>query len=585
MFIQTLARILADKFNLDVRYSDTSRTFSIGRRKDGSLCVTLASRLLEAKGEHEEAIGALFRGALAHEALGHGYHTDFSDDADTKEGTYAHSLANAFEDVRIESLAPARFIGARRILADMVAMLEADNFWGMPQNDDWQGALLIGLLRKYRWKILKQPLDVALTERMLQQAIQAIGEDVFRQVDSLAESACRSASTKEVSGFADQIVRLLRQQQQSQQQDQKQKPQQGKKDGKPEETSNQGDKGKQDAAGTPQGEPGKSDQGDPAQSDGAPPSDGDGDSNAASQGDKDCGKPKAPGSGKARSDFDDSRAYRVDVEAATEATEDPTNGKVRRSGLSASLDDRSESTPKLPPYVQRQLNNRIVARMAAKLENALRSVVEDADDDASEFGRLDMTKLPAITSGYETLPFLSDGKPGRGIDTEIMLVFDQSSSMNDLGVPYLRELLHASLTALSRYAPDLGISVATFNTNAVLLVKPGTFVRHNARTVPSAYHPHGGTTWSNSVATLVPILAQSHRHRKVLLTVTDGRVEASPNPALMRDIAYHGIGCRFVSIGHSLPAGFDGVVCKDTQESFADAFCEAIVQCIPREAA
>lgn len=626
MFIQTLARILADKFNLEVRYSSVAKTFSIGKRPDGRLVITLASALLEARGEREEAIGTLFRGALAHEALGHGYHTTFEESAMAKEGVYARGLANCFEDVRIEALAPERFVGARRLLADMVRELEASGFWAMPELDNWQGALACGLLRKYRWKILRQPLDVDLTERMLNQAIATIGPELFRQVDSLAESACRAGSTAETSDYADQIVRLLRTAE-------PQVPQLAPPQGKPSPEQSGDDENQSDGSGgdnngddgnegtddsTSGDESSGKDKGGEDSTEGAGnggSSDGsEGDDEAESAGssnqpgdtDQDCDQPGVGnqpeqgddekddsqarnGHGRSRSDsppapFNPEQECRLDIEAAMDEAMDPSNDNVTTAGLLASFDDLTHSIDNIPNVMDVGASARLAGRIAAKLGDALRSITEDADDDESDRGRLDLGRLPAILAGATQTPFTVDGRPGRGINTELMLVMDQSSSMASLGKAFLRDLLCASLTSLGRFSPDLGVSFATFNTGSTLMIRPGRHITPSlAAKVASAYSPSGGTSWARSVAPLVPILAQSHRTRRIMLTITDGQTEASMHEGLVRDLRHYDIGCRFVSIGHPLHKGFEGISCENTPASFADAFCRAILATLPPE--
>lgn len=197
-------------------------------------------------------------------------------------------------------------------------------------------------------------------------------------------------------------------------------------------------------------------------------------------------------------------------------------------------------------------------------------------------GRLDMSRLPAIAAGMAHEPFLVDGNPGRGIDTEIMLLMDASGSMKNLGRDFLCRLLRSSALALARFSPDLGVSVATFAEQSRILVKPGQRITPRlASVLPTAYYPGGGTEWSVSVIPLVPLLAQSRRRRKILLTVTDGRIDSTPNSGLMRDMASHGIECRFVSIGNRLPLGFDGVECSAEANSFAKAFCDTILASLP----
>lgn len=623
MFIQTLARMLAAKFNLVVEFSPTVQTFSIGRRPDGSLVVTMATRVLEAKQENEEAIGVLFRGALAHEALGHGYHTDFSEEALAKEGPFARSLANAFEDVRIEALAPARFLGAKRLLAEMAETLDRDlQFWSV-EDDDWQACLLIGLLRKYRTQILHQALDQAKTERQLAVAKAALGVELFARVDALAEAACQSGSTAEVSATADEIVRVLRAAQpqsspptpQSSVSDSGNRGEDG--DASAQDGAADGEQGADESAsesraaesGNSAGEgqesgakcgPGSDNNGaaDEGGAEGAAANGGeagheageeagkadgeaDGD-NAAGQGRgtgaEDCANAGVPALG-----FDENKECNVDVEAGINAVSNPRGDYLEATNLDANRSrDDSESLLQVANEIALQQPDKLVQRIASRLGEVVRSITDDADDEEADMGRLDMARLPAIAAGMAHEPFLVDGNPGRGIDTEIMLLMDASGSMRKLGRDFLCRLLRSSALALARFSPDLGVSVATFAEDSRLLVKPGQRITPRlASALSTAYYPGGGTEWSVSVIPLVPLLAQSRRRRKILLTVTDGQIDSTPNSGLLRDMAIHGIECRFVSIGNQLPLGFDGVECAAEANSFANAFCDTILASLP----
>lgn len=560
MFVQTLARILAAKMNVRVVYDHTISTFKIGSDKDGSLVILLAANILETAGENVDAV---LRGALAHEALGHGYHTDFSSLA--TKGEYAMSLANAFEDVRIEQLAPARFPGARRILAQMVEVLDRDfGFWDAPPADDWQESLLIGLLRKYRSKILGHPLDPRVTQVILDQAIPVIGEDLFRKVDHLAETACRSASTQEVNEAADAIVVLLTDAQKKNQGQGGDKPQDGdasksQGNGKGDQSQGNGDRNNPSQPG------GKNNQvGNPGQGGNS------GEGSGTPQGGTPQGRNGTP--------FDPSKKVSRDIESALESVSNDRNA-VQQAGVSAyHFVDKSDEPHEEGTLDTTETNGALVRRISARLEEAVRSVTEDADDEEADVGRLNVSMLPTIVTGTSCRPFIEDGAPGPGIDTELMLLVDSSRSMDDLGEPLIRQLLKASLTALARLAPDLGTCVAFFSEGSKLMASPGQRLTPlKINDVASRYYARGGTAWEQSIVPLIPVLATSRRRRKILLTVTDGQLARSVTPAVMREMRTQGIECRFLSIGLALPEVYEGVRCDATPEAFAKSFCDTIL--------
>lgn len=576
MFLQTLARILADKMHLEVIYNPGINTFAIGKDTNGKLTIHLATRILDTAGENVDAI---LRGALAHEALGHGYYTAMDELA--KNGRFALSLANAFEDVRIETLAPERFPGARRLLANMVDVLQKDfGFWQPAPLEDWQSNLVKGLLLKYRNKILGQPVNMDNCSIMIEQSVlPALGEDLFKKIDHLAETACRAATTKEVNDAADAIVELLNHevpQPEEEPQSSKDEDPDPKKDDSDEE-GDENDQGKADNG--EEGDPGQEDpsDGQPSQDDcegdaGTDPNTG------GSEADPQPGKPNPggkPGGKQQRLAFDPNAEVKADVETALEEVSG-SKDTLKATGLSVSSFSDHTDRKSDAPLVE---SNGSLARMiAAQLENAVRSFTDDAEDEESEVGRLNTEKFVEIATGTECKAFIEDGTPGEGIDTELMFLFDASTSMEELGVKKLQQLLKASLTALSQFAPDLGTSVAFFTGSASLEAKPGPKLTPNQiNAIAYNYYPDGVTYWAESVVPLIPVLAGSYRRRKILLTVTDGKLPPLGDTPLMRELRRQGIECRFLSIGEALPAGYEGMQCEAEPAAFAKAFCETIL--------
>lgn len=572
MFLQTLARILADKMHLDVIYNPNINTFAIGKDANGKLTIHLASRILDTAGENVDAI---VRGALAHEALGHGYYTDMDELA--KNGRFALSLANAFEDVRIEALAPERFPGARRLLANMVDVLQKDfGFWQPAPLEDWQSNLVKGLLLKYRNKILGQPVNMDNCSIMIEQSVlPALGEDLFKKIDHLAETACRAATTKEVNDAADAIVELLNNEA-PQPEEEPQSPEDDGADPKKDDSTQEGDE-------SDQGQADDGEEGDPSQTN---PGDGDPSQGAreggsgtdqgedSNEGNPQPGKPIS-GNKQPRLAFDPNAEVKADVEAALEEVSGSKN-TLKATGLSVSSFSDHTDRKSDAPLVE---SNGTLARMiAARLENAVRSFTDDAEDEESELGRLNTEKFVEIATGTECKAFIEDGEPGEGIDTELMFLFDASTSMEELGVRKLQQLLKASLTALSQFAPDLGTSVAFFTGSASLEAKPGHKLTPNQiNAIAYNYYPDGVTYWAESVVPLIPVLAGSYRRRKILLTVTDGKLPPLGDTPLMRELRGQGIECRFLSIGEALPAGYEGMQCEAEPAAFAKAFCETIL--------
>lgn len=546
MFIQTLARILAGKIDLRVVSDDKASTFFIARLPNGSLELHLATRLIEATGGRADAVGDVVRGALAHEALGHGRHTDF--DAAFPQSPFGKCLANAFEDVRIEKLAPTVFPGARSILATMVETLVREcGFWKKPAAREWQSSLIVGLLRKYRTEILGQPLDEATTNAILAQASAVLGPTLFAKVDALAREACCSGSTGEVNACAERIVALL-----AQQSPDKQDQPGGSERGKDEN----GDDG--DGAGGGDGPPGNTGEGE-AESSGPP---------EAETGSKN-------GRGRAAAPFDPDAVCDVDVETALDEV----------VGDGCKVTRQYDYVPKdamFRGYGDNQANG-FASRIACGLEESLRSITQDADDFISDRGRLDTTRLPAIAGRFTDFGFVDNERDGAGIDTELMVMFDNSSSMASLDTKFLQAAIYSTLMALGRFQPDLGLSLAFFDHEAQVAVRPGIHITPMvARKASASYTPRGSTSWASSARALMPMLVTSRRRRKTLLTVTDGKLGSdATRSAVIHDYRASGVECRFVSVDEALPADCLGRVCSPTQEGFSTALRKSVLECIP----
>lgn len=581
MFVQTLARILAGKFGLKVVSDSAARTFFIGKRPDGALELHLATRLLEPRGESAEAIGTVLRGALAHEALGHGRHTDF--DVRWPTGAYGKGLANAFEDVRIENLAPTVYPGARGILADMVATLQKEfGFWGVPDDrDDWQTNLAIGLLRKYRHDLLGQPIDVATTETILARARSAIGGKLFDRVDALAKMACTSSCTADVCRMTQEIVDLL-----------------AKKAGDPEQDGAPkagGQQASQGGGGTAGGQDG-SDANDDEVDDDASGNDGPGGGDAIQGGDGDGdGQGGAPGGVDASGSGGDgdpqpsgesspeAAGGGFDADAACNANVESALDNVVAGGCTVTPQSDYEPKETVLPEGADTIPNGFSGRVASGIEESLRSVTEDADDSIADHGLLDTSRLPAISKGFTRLGFVEAGSPGSGIETELMLLFDMSGSMGNLDAGFLRAAIYSTMAALAQFQPSLGLSLAFFDDVAEIVVRPGARVSPRlARRAAASYSPRGSTNWASSVIALIPTLANTRRHRKTLLTITDGALGTDERrERTMRELKENGIDFQFVSIGVPLPDDCPGETCDATQAGFTTALRQVALRCVP----
>jgi hypothetical protein len=226
----------------------------------------------------------------------------------------------------------------------------------------------------------------------------------------------------------------------------------------------------------------------------------------------------------------------------------------------------------------------VIRRLRSNMEEALRAFTEDEDDQDSDRGRLNMPRLIQAILGGERHPFLEDGRPGVGLSTEIVLMFDNSSSMRKLGEPFLRSLLYATGSVLASYAPDVQLNLAFFSD---VLTVVHTCDKHwtpeLGSKVANAYSAKGGTQWAQCALPLIPMLAKSRKQRKILLTVCDGDINWGHYPEVMKELKVNKIEATFLTIGEDVPEGLVGDRCEKTPLSFAEALAKALLAAISPE--
>lgn len=622
MYLQTLARIVAGNLGIRVINSPTAKTFQIGLMPDGELVIFMASQILAVFDGQQEKMEKLIRGAIAHEALGHGYHTDMTVKGKTP---FSDSLVGILEDVRVERLAPSRYPGAARSLCDLITILDQDvGFISPPQDCSEEQALLIGLLRHFRTEVLRQPLGPDVTMLLLDKARDWMGSELFIKIEAIARQACYSAHTQDVANAADEIVDLLKaakqppeqdpspqkiEEQEDEQEQASTEPEKGQ-DGSEGGAEDQGvpdeqesaEEGEEDPAGAEDGDDqgnasGESPPNNKPEGEGRPGGDGEGvqageaDPSADERGEgrADAGSGSSEdaeeGSGEMVTGpalrFDSNVAVDLQIETATEAM---IENSTKATDIDGTMTDLREAVKKIDPESKEMEVKGIIQRMRSRLEDALRSITEDEEDDEVDSGRLDTTRIARTAAGLERNPFLIDGRPGRGISTELVVMFDASGSMSSLGVDFLRTLVYATGCALASQAPNFLFNIAFFNTNSSLVHSRDTHwtPKQGAR-VTSLYSIGGGTSWAQSATPMTAILARSRKERKVLLTVTDGDINHERYPGVMQELDSYGIEAPFLSIGKQLPIGLMGRMCDATPESFAKTFTEAILAAISPE--
>ena len=206
--IGVLARILAGQFGLQVIFQDNFDTFAIAKDANGKSVLVISSSLAGVKEEQVPEINAMLRGALAHECVGH---LRFTNMEIPRSSGALGSIENMLEDLRIETMAPTIYPGAKRALLEMVSELESDKhgFWKPNLSGPPEGTVLLWMLRKCRAELLGQPMRQEWTDAAQNASYGHFGKTLCEQGLALARQAVQMPDTRSIHGLAKQILDLF----------------------------------------------------------------------------------------------------------------------------------------------------------------------------------------------------------------------------------------------------------------------------------------------------------------------------------------------------------------------------------------
>ncbi|MEZ9700356.1 VWA domain-containing protein [Vibrio sp. 10N.261.46.E12] len=180
----------------------------------------------------------MLEGMSDHES-GHMEHTDFSVWYGIKPIPLLKTLTNIFEDIRIEALVGAKFAGAKTNLIRLVQIAIKRGLFSAPSNQDD----LAVMVQKYilytgRYKHLHQ---FALKEYadeagfVLSQAL----PNAFPSIEAVVSNCSNALSTADALYYAEQILKILKQEVKDQQEEQQQEQQQNSQSPESEEDSDE----------------------------------------------------------------------------------------------------------------------------------------------------------------------------------------------------------------------------------------------------------------------------------------------------------------------------------------------------------
>lgn len=498
----TLGSILAGKKGCSVKFKPGITTAQTNGKEVELPCFVQ-------QGTEDDAV--VLRCFLAHEICGHVLHTDFqalTNWARTGQGqtAFAKGVQNILEDGRIEKAAWLIYAGVRVILQQGVAVLTQRGFFGPEQpldtmkNESLVQCLLLRLVRGEQH--LGQGLEYVHYEAALKQRI---CPEVVDQIIALALQGAKSQNVVEVCEATDQIMALLRQEQE----DQKEQSQPEKKSDDDGEDSKEGN---------------------PAESESEGDSSNNGDADDA---DSDEAKPSKP------FELDESQSDDTDISDAA-------------SGLIASYDETEREIPVVDidlaycvPFVPMAGVVSAASRLSARLEAQLLSV-NDAGDTLGQHGRLNSRKLVRGMMGDANI-FSLPGEEKDGLSTALSIVIDNSGSMADI-ISETVSTAYALAMSLSKFdGQGVRYEVLAFS-DTLRVVKPFGKAFGATKNAFSFIVPEDKTYFQPTLLAVTKRLSVQREKRKIALFLTDGDLGRDPRVAI-DELRKAGIEVRLLFLG------------------------------------
>lgn len=460
----------------------------------------------------DASAAAILRGFLAHEICGHVRHTDFKAlrawvDSNKPTKT-ARSIQNIIEDGRVERMAWLSFAQIRRILHECVEALKLHEFFGpdVPEQDRPKARVITGmLLRVVRKEYLYQNLETAA---WIEAGKRHLGDEVCQKVIDIALRGAASGSTQEVITATEEILTLLREQDQQQEKDPQDEQQEDPSRGSDSEDEEESD---------------------------------DDQSNDGTQNELDEEDAMDTDLADAIKDIlDDS------CQDAPGLGDKPTN-RVFSGDIQVEIID-----PKLHLPFQPSNDAYIAAqKLTSKLESLLESVTDEGDQ-IEDQGRLCGYRLTEAVIG-DPFVFSVSGEEKEGMSTAVSVMTDQSYSMKGDKMSAALATAFALSQCLARFeGQGLRFELTAFD-NVQRIVKPFNMSWARSKNGLSAIEADGGTSFLDSAMAVAKRLAVQPERRKVAFFATDGDIGSDPD-LVFRTLEEQGIEVRVVFLvpkGHA----------------------------------
>ncbi|HIJ23404.1 MAG: hypothetical protein HOI61_06730 [Gammaproteobacteria bacterium] len=492
-YLSLLAAVVSKKMNVPVVVKSGINTFAT----DGK-----AIYVPDAWSGNEGS-EVLLRGGLCHEGAGHIRHTQFDGEPQKWKRAakpFPSGLENVIEDVRIEKAASLVFPGGKKMLSEMISMLDSeDGFFPHDENAGLAGVVMSLIARTLRSEILGQPLGF---DKITVQANDLLGTKLAAEILEIARKGATSSSTTEVQSSTDEIIALLSDlaDQQDEQDEQDEQDQQESED------------------------------------------DSDGDKQGASDLNNQI---------RAALDSEDDEVESGDVidsvkKALQSVSEVDNFGSIER--------EKADWTgAKFSPSPEA---SKLSVRLQAKLSELLASRMDAADDRVTEIGRLSGSALASTAVGNRFV-FTEELDEGEGIDTSIHFLVDSSGSMgtkcseDSTVADHTVNALYALGQALGQYEQQgVSFAISLFNYkvhDVKLFDEPWNKAKSNLE----AYDPSYGTFFVPAYQRISTDIIKRHEKRKIFYVITDGALGDSSEVHNITDVLNrNGVEVRALFIGN-----------------------------------
>lgn len=517
--LPAIAKMLGDKMKVNVRiggnraYTD-GEVITIPSLPDGPDALLLA------------------RGYIDHEAA----HVRFTDFDMKHSSPLEATLANIFEDVRIELKMGEVFPGCKRNLTDLASHLAAEGAFSLPESGEVSAidAFTAWLVAALRLSVLGQDALQSAADDSMEALEEIFSDDERDQLLDLAIEGSFAASTQDAIYAARSIVKLLeeweeqRQQAESQQQDQDNEQEEDESDdqGSDDPAQQHSGQDQDQQGGTSQSQSGQGSQDEDGQEKGQ----GNGQDTSQDEGSDqshcaDQGADQGTGAGKGKADA----IRHILTATADDVVKSDMSAKIAKA-LDQHADDHGTEDLIVPSEKRTTpgtMDVSEVRRETAQLRGRLAGFIQSSRYQSSfpqKSGRRIVAGSLSRLAKKDSRVFRHETEKS-AVNTAVAILLDRSGSMGGESIVMARQACLAAALALDTI-PGVKVTTAAFPSSdysydSIDVMTPfGQSVRATARYYDIG--ATGGTPTTEALNWAGVALANRPEPRKICLVITDG---------------------------------------------------------------